>query len=149
MSAPLASIRVQAANTRKTFDDIGRSTERATMYAVREAGRFVKTVGRREAPVYKGRAGVSRKQASAGRLAVNANAPVKGLLRSSISSGKSLHRSGVGTYSVRVAPRGERVHLYSQKIEASAHFMAKAHAAVGPELGAIAARSWARAHRKG
>lgn len=149
MSGPLASVRVQATNTRKTFDDITRSTERATMYAVREAGRFVKTVGRRNAPVYRGRAGVSRKQASAGRFAVSGSAPVKGLLRSSISSGKSLRREGVGAFSVRVAPRGDRVHLYSQKIEATAHYMEKAQAAVGPELGAIAARSWARATRKG
>lgn len=101
--------------------DIDRRTNRATMYAVREAGRKVKQEAKRDAP------------------------KVTGKLRASIHSSKRLRRDGDGTYAVRVAARGL---LYSGKAEELHHFMQRAYDTVAPQLGAIAAKAWLRTTRR-
>ena len=102
---------------------IDRNVDRATMWTVREAGRKTKQVAKRAAP---------RKT---------------GALRASIHSSKRLTRVGVGGYRVGVAPRGEKVHLYSQKVEAKYGYMAAAQHAVDGLMRAIAERAWGRATR--
>ena len=109
-------------NLEREFKRIDRSVDRATMWAVREAGRKVKQQAKRNAPKKTGR------------------------LRGSIHSSKRL-RGGAGTYSVRVAPRGTPVYLYSGKAEAKTGYMSKGYAAAAPELEAIAVRAWGRATR--
>ena len=139
--------RVVIKNTReleRAFVDINRRTERATMYAVREAGRRTKQVAKREAPVLNDKTAATRKQHAAGEAG---NRPVRGLLRASIHSSRRLTRDGLGGYAVRVAPRGARVHLYSQHIEALYSYMRKAHEAVAPELERIARTAWERSTR--
>lgn len=102
---------------------IDRNVNRATMWTVREAGRRTKQVAKRAAP---------RKT---------------GALRGSIHSSKRLTRDGEGGYRVGVAPRGAKVHLYSQKIEAKYGYMAAGQHAVDGEMRAIAERAWVRATR--
>ena len=106
---------------------IDRSTNRATMWTVRQAGRKVKQVARRNAPVYRGQ---------------RADIP-KGRLKKSISSDRRL-RGGAGTYSVRVAPRGFPASAYAAKQEMKAPYMRPAYDAVQPLLRGIAAAAWVR-----
>jgi len=127
------------------FRDIQRRTDRATMYAVREAGRRTKRAAMAGALVYRGKDAITRK---AHRETGNPdNRPVKGLLRSSIHSSRRLIREAA-SYGVRVAPRGNRVHLYSQRIEVLTGYMRNAYDSVAPQLAEIAARAWARSTRK-
>ena len=128
----------------RSFNDINRHTERATMYAVREAGRRTKQVAKREAPVLGDKSAATRRQHAAGEAG---NRPVRGLLRASIHSSRRLTRTGAGGFAVRVAPRGDRVHLYSQRIEALYGYMRKAHETVAPELAEIARKAWERSTR--
>ncbi|MCU1590087.1 MAG: hypothetical protein JWP11_1343 [Frankiales bacterium] len=127
---------------------IDKRVERATMYAVRQGGRQVKQQAKKNAPVYQGPGAISGKQLRTGPLVVSRNAPVKGLLRSSIHSSKRLKRPAPGTYQVGVAPRGQRVHLYSAKAEARHGYMSRALDAVHPQFRAIAATAYARATRR-
>ena len=130
--------------------DIDRRTDRATKWAVREAGRKAKSASRAAAPVLKANpsAGVvTRRQVKRGGLAINPNAPVAGLLRSSIASGKQLH-GAAGTFAVRVAPRGDRVHLYSGKAELAHHYMQAGYDAAHAAFPAIAARAWLHSTRR-
>lgn len=106
----------------RALDEVNRHTNRATMWAVREAGRKVKQEAKRNAP------------------------KVTGALRSSIHSSRRLRRDGPATYAVRVAPRGL---LYSGKAEALHHFMRDAYDKVAPQLHDIAARAWLRSTRRG
>lgn len=106
----------------REFTRIDKSVNRATMWAVREAGRKVKQQAKRSAPRKTGR------------------------LRASIHSSKRLIGHD-GTWAVRVAPRGLEVHFYSGKTEAEAGYMAKGYGAVAPQLEEIAARAWLRATR--
>lgn len=148
MSDSLASIVIHGAqDLQRQFLLIEKNTDRATMWTVREAGRRVKQAAKRAVPVYKGGGrAVTRKQAKTGGLAVNPNAPVKGLLKASISSSRRLIGSG-GTYTNRVAPRGARVRLYSQRIEARSSYMASAQSKVAGQISAIAEQAYARATR--
>jgi hypothetical protein len=124
---------------------------RAAMYAVREAGRVAKTAGRKQAPVLKdtsklshaklqrySRAGFNVKAAYAG------NQPIPGLLKASIHSSKRLKQLGDSEFSLKVGPRGERVHLYAGKIEERAHYMAAAEAAAKAAMPAIAQKAFNR-----
>lgn len=116
------SLRVLADDTKRAFRDIERHTDRATMWAVREAGRKTKQQAKRNAPKLTGR------------------------LRSSIHSSKRLKREGT-SWAVRVAPRGLEVHFYSGKAEAAHGYMRQAHEAIAPQLEAIARRAWERSSR--
>lgn len=110
---------------------IDRSTNRATMWAVRQAGRRVGQVARRNAPVYQG----SRPDIPKGRL------------KRSIHSDRQLRRQGVGGYSVRVGPRGYPAQAYAPKQEARTPYMRPAYHSVVFGLDAIAADAWTRATR--
>jgi len=152
VSNPLASVRVQTRELEKAFTDIERSTRRATMWAVREAGRKTKQEAKRGAPVLTAAGdarGISRKQHAATARGDRTNAPVRGLLRASIGSSKRLREHGPDGFSVRVAPRGDRVHLYSGQAEARHGFMRKAYQSVAPQMHEIATRAYTRAMRKG
>jgi|SwirhisoilCB3_FD_contig_41_7983398_length_959_multi_2_in_0_out_0_2 HK97 gp10 family phage protein len=112
------------------FTRIDRSVNRASMYAVRQAGRKVKQVAKRNAPVYRGK---------------RADIP-KGRLKNSIHSDKKL-RGGAGTYSVRVGPRGYPASAYAPKQEARTPYMRPAFEQVAPQLRGIAELAWTRASR--
>lgn len=142
--------------TTDAFSTINRKVDRSSMWAVREAGRLVKTTAKAKAPVYKGgvkvsavkrarRAGLtlSGEQLRKGQT-VEGNQVVSGLLRDSIASSKRLKQQG-DTYSVVVGPRGPRVHLYASKIEARTHFMSAAYATVVAAARDIHERAWAKA----
>lgn len=129
------------------FANIDRRVDRATMWTVREGGRVAGRTARTATPVYKGKGSVSRKQLRTGPSVIRGGAPVKGLLRGSIKSGKRLKKTAPGSYAVHVAPRGPRVRLYSQKIEARSHYMETGYRAAISQMTGIAARAWARATR--
>lgn len=135
--------------TRREFTAIERRTNRATMWAVREAGRTTAKVARRAAPVYRG-ATTGGKVQRKGALgpAGNPNAPVAGLLRASIRPARRLIRHGAGEFQLNVAPRGARVHLYSGKIEGRVRYMADGQRAASARMPEIAARAWERAIRR-
>lgn len=135
-----------------------KSAERASMWAVRESARVAKRAAKARVRVYQGagvsvasvkkarRAGVTLSGATLGRgQTVEGNAVVRGLLKASISSSRRLTEAPSGTYVVKVAPRGPRVHKYARKIEALDGYMAAGHAAAAAEMGAIHARAWSRA----
>lgn len=116
---------------------------RAAMWAVREAGRVGKKAARQKAPVLKdSRYSKVSAQRKAGRSVRGSfDEPVSGLLRASITPSKNVKRLG-GVVSLKVGPRGARVHLYAGKIEEKAGYMAAGEAAAAAALPAIAERSF-------
>jgi hypothetical protein len=123
---------------------------RAAMWAVREAGRTVKKVERAKAPVLKG-GGPSAK--TLGRLNRRAgftvgkgayDAPVPGLLKASITPSKNLRQLGVSSYSLKVGPRGQRVHLYAQKAEKKHGFVQAGEDAAAAALKAVSEQAFAK-----
>lgn len=144
--------------TKPTTDamvDMAKRTDRATMWALRETGRKIKQEARRQAPVYKGKAGRVNlrysqfrrfQKASGYKGSINSNVVISGLLKNSISSSRRFKREAGGAYVIKVGPRGERVHLYAGKIEANTKaFMKPAYEAVTPQMTDIHARAWAKA----
>lgn len=147
--------------TKPTTDamaDMAKRTDRATMWALREVGRQIKREARREAPVYKGKAGrvnmrfsqFRRFQKASGYKGSIANTVViPGLLKNSISSSRRLRREAGGAYVIKVGPRGQRTHLYAGKIEANTKaYMRPAYDRVTPQMTDIHAKAWARAMAK-
>ena len=96
----------------------GGITDRATMWALRETGRAVMAAARNRAPVYSG----------------DDPRPVRGALRSSIKSSRTITRAA-GGYELHVTPTGtvtgknRGVPLYRNKMEAKYGYMAAATAA--------------------
>lgn len=133
-----------AQTVKRSMTNLEREANRAQMWAVREAGRRTTRVAKKKAPVLGQGRGITRKEQKDGGNP--RNQPVRGLLRASIKSSRRLFREGASV-AVHVAPRGERVHLYSQKIEALYGYMAEAHDAVAPQLREIAERAMARVIR--
>jgi hypothetical protein len=114
---------------------IERSTDRATMWALRQGGRKLGSYAKAAAPVYGGPPRMSQGQ------------PVKrGELKKSIKSSKRLQRTGPGGYALKVGPRG-RPHLYAAKQEARHPFMGPATERVAGEFHGYADQAWARAIR--
>ena len=112
---------------------------RASMWAVREAGRVTQRAARAKAPVLRQKGALTHGQIQRGRRIGVFTAedikgiygtgqkgewgsPVPGLLRASIKSSRGLRMSS-GAVSVRVAPRGARVRFYSVAEEGRAHYM--------------------------
>lgn len=124
---------IRSSATLVALRDLERSSRRATMFIVREAGRVVKNEAKRNVRVYHGRP----------RFDVP-----RGRLRKSIHSDKRLRRSGEDTYSVRVAPRGWPVRGYAPKIEALDGYMEAGRRLALEQIDAIAEKSWARATRR-
>jgi hypothetical protein len=144
--------------TKPTIDamgDMAKRTDRATMWALRETGRKIKQEARRQAPVYKGKAGrVNLKhsqfrkfqKASGYKGAISNNVVISGLLKNSISSSKRFGRAPGGAYVIKVGPRGQRTHLYAAKIEANTKaYMRPAYDRVTPMMTGIHAAAWAKA----
>jgi hypothetical protein len=123
---------------RHEFKAIDKRADRGAMWAIREAGRRVKREAKREAPVYHGEPD--------GDIDPRV---IKGAYKKSIRSSKNLKRHGVGDYSLKVGPRGEKVHLYAEKVEEQYHPMTKGYERVLPQIRAIHERAWSRAiHKK-
>jgi hypothetical protein len=108
--------------------DMSRRVDRASMWAVREAGRRLKREAMKRAP---------RKS---------------GALRSSVHSSRRFKQSMDGSYAIKVGPRGgirnpqgASAHLYAAKQEDRTHFMHDAYEATVPELSAMHAKAWQRA----
>lgn len=127
-------------------------TDRATMWALREVGRQVKREAMRHAPVYdKKKATLTQAQfrkfqrATKYRGSIANSVVISGLLKGSISSSKRLTSVKTGEYSLKVGPRGQRVHLYSAKAEARQPYMRPAYEAITPRMAEIAAGAWGRA----
>jgi hypothetical protein len=135
--------------------DMAKRTDRATMWALRETGRKIKQEARRQAPMYKGKAGRVNLRYSQFRKfqkttgykgSINSNVVVAGLLKNSISSSKRFRREAGGSYVIKVGPRGQRTHLYAAKIEANTKaYMRPAYDAVTPQMSQIHAAAWAKA----
>lgn len=135
--------------TRKAMADIDRRADRATMWALRAVGRKVKQEARRRAPVLKDKTLVNVRLMKALKKAgatggSSRSQPVPGLLKDSISSGKRLTKQG-DFYRLGIAPRGDRVHLYSGAMEARYHYMAAGHAAAEAEMEQTFTDAWKRA----
>ena len=144
--------------TKPLFDamaDMEKRTDRATMWAVREVGRQMKKEAMRRAPVYKGRSGARvqlkmsqfRKfqKATKYRGSVANSVVISGLLKGSISSSRRLQSVKTGEYSLKVGPRGQRVHLYAGKAEERQPYMRPAYDEVALKMGEVAAGAWRRA----
>ena len=117
---------------KRFVDNRSKRMDRAGMWALRAAGREGVRAAKRAAPVLKG--GETHRQLQRRRRAgedVSAAyaKPVPGLLRASIRMSRSVRHIGPHAFEVTFAPRGERTHLYSGKIEERAAYMAAGHAA--------------------
>lgn len=142
------AVRVIAQPMFDAVADHKKRVDRASMWAIRETGRLVKSTAKRQTPVYRA-AGVTkisaiRKTKKAGGD-VSYDQVISGLLRSSIASARRLTPQLGGGYSVKVGPRGGRVHLYAAKIEAQAAYMRAGHVAAVGRMGEIHAKAWAKA----
>jgi hypothetical protein len=78
------------------------------------------------------------------KAAYSGNQPIPGLLKSSISSSKRLKNIGDNAYSLKVGPRGQRVHFYSKKAEERTGYMDQAEAAAVAALKAAAEQAFNR-----
>lgn len=144
-----------------------RNVDRATMWALREAGRSIRVRARRRVPVYQGAratmelgevkrrrkegdysAAVVRKTDRGNVTHFEGNAVVPGLLRDSITPSRRLRRERDGGYALTIGPRGPRAHLYAAKIEARQPYMRPAYEAVAKDLGKIATRGWQKSMNK-
>lgn len=152
------TMRMVTKPTTDAMADMAKRTDRATMWAIRETGRKIKQEGRREAPVYKGRAGrvnlrysqFRRIQKATGyKGSISNNVIIPGLLKNSISSSRRLKREAGGAYVIKVGPRGQRIHLYAAKAEARKPYMRLAYDRVTPQMADIHARAWAKAMSRG
>lgn len=143
---------------RKKLEQIDKSADRATMWAIRECGRIVKQETRRRAPVYKGNAKAQvsirsitnlRKSGFGGGRQIEGNGVVVvGALRDSIGSARTLKREGPA-YVLRVGPRGPRVYKYAPKIEKQAAYMAHGFEAASTRFELSYRTAWERAMARG
>lgn len=155
MAADGLSMSMLIKPTTDAMADMAKRTDRATMWAIRETGRQIKREARREAPVYKGKAGTvnlrfsqfRRFQKTTGyKGSIASNVIIPGLLKNSVSSSRRLKRAAGGAYMIKVGPRGQRTHLYAGKIEANTKaYMRPAYDRVAPQMAEIHARAWAKA----
>jgi hypothetical protein len=119
---------------------------RAAMWAVREAGRVTRRAAAAKAPVLKDRSAPTVRQVRRGLA--TADRPVRGLLRASVKASRAV-REGPATYSVKVGPRGARVHLYAGRQEARFGYMRAGEDAGRAAMAAIAAEAFGKVWRDG
>ena len=122
--------------------DRERRMPRAAMYAVREAGRVTRRAAAAKAPILKDRTAATVRQVKRGEASTDR--PVRGLLKASIKASKAV-RQGPASYSLKVGPRGERVHLYAGKQEERYGYMRAGEDAGKAMLAVIAQRAFGRA----
>lgn len=91
---------------------------RAAMWTVREGGRVVRRAAQADAPV------------------------LSGALRKSIRPGRM--RQDGGYWTLKIGPRGQRVHLYAGKEEERAAYMDAGYRALESSMTAIAEAAYAR-----
>lgn len=149
------SLKMIVKPTTDAMADMAKRTDRATMWAIRETGRKIKQEARKEAPVYRGRAGaVNLRHSQFRRIqkitgykgSVGNNVIISGLLKNSIASTRRLKREAGGAYVIKVGPRGQRTHLYAGKVEANTKaYMRPAYDRVAPMMADIHAKAWAKA----
>jgi hypothetical protein len=145
--------RFVTAQLQRDMAAIERSTDRATMWALREVGRKVKQASKKRAPVYQGPRTTALvttgPKTPTGKRAYGKRVDVvKGELKRSIGSSRRFTKHGPHEYSLRVGPRGGHVHLYAAKQEARNHFMRDAYEQVAPQIRELHAKAWTRAMRK-
>lgn len=99
---------VTAADAIKELRAIEKDIDRATMYALRAAGRAVKSAAKRRAPQNR----------------ADTPAAPRGRLKASIHSSRRLVKFAPGSYRVHVVPVGPVVNLYRGKMEERYGFMA-------------------------
>lgn len=126
------------------LSDRDRRMKQAAMYNVRAGGRVVAAVAKAKAPVLKDRTAQTVRAYRKSKGAVNA--PVRGLLKASIKPSRRLRYDGV-TWSLKVGPRGPRVHLYAAKQEDRTGFMRDAYAAVESQMKIIAQSTYDKVWR--
>jgi hypothetical protein len=119
---------------------------RGAMYSLRETGRVVKREAKSRAPVLSDKSAVSNAQHKRNvKAGVSSGpGPVRGLLKASIGSSRRLKLTGLDSWSLKVGPRGVRVHLYAGKIETQHPYMAPARSAAEAQSAAIAAKTYAK-----
>lgn len=132
--------------------DRERRMPNAARWAVREGGRVARRTARTRAPILKDKTVASHRQLQRRRkqgedVAAAYDKPVPGLLRASITPSKNLKQHGDAEFSLKVGPRGQRVHLYAQKIERQSHYMAAGEAAAKLEMERIARTAFERVWR--
>lgn len=127
------------------LDDRQLRMRRAAMFTVRQAGRVVRTAARAKAPVLKDKSVQSIHQRR--KSGSTAKGPIRGLLKDSIKPSRRLQFSGE-TWSLKVGPRGPRVHLYANKEEEAAHYMAAGYDAVVAAMPIIAQLAYDKVWRE-
>lgn len=151
------TFKLDAGRFHQAIGDRQRRMPNAARWAVREAGRVTKRAARAKAPVLKDKtvtaAGVARgarfrKAGNIGPVPSADTGPVRGLLKASIAPSRRLKQVGDSEFSLKVGPRGPRVHLYAQKEERRAGYMAAAEAAARAEMGRIAQQAFDRVWRE-
>lgn len=90
-----------------------RMVDRASMYAIRQAGREIRAAARAEVPVLTGR------------------------LRKSISNSRRVRTTGAHSFELSVGPHGSPVFLYSGKIEEEHPYMGPARSVIEGRMGEI------------
>lgn len=124
--------------------DRERRMNRASMWAVREAGRRARKAAAAQAPVLQDKSAPTVRQVKRGHATTDK--PVAGLLKASIKASKAM-KLEPGTASIKVGPRGPRVHLYAEKQEKRYGYMAAGEQAAQAELQAIAMEAFERVWR--
>lgn len=115
--------------------------ERAAMWTVREGGRVVKREARTRAPVLSDSSAIKYRAWRSG--GGQESGPVVGLLRNSISPARRLRREGP-YWTLKVGPRGFRVHKYAGKEEDREHYMEAGYGAAEAMITAVALDAYGR-----
>lgn len=131
MAETLAAITMVTKPTTDALARLQRDVQSANVKAVRAAGLALAAEARRRAPVYQG----PRKDVP------------KGALRRGIKAGK-VRRLANSAASVKVGPRGARVHLYAGKIEELEPYMRTSYTEVASALAVIAGKAYIEAMAK-
>ena len=143
-----SDFRVISAPFKESMREVERLTDLQTAVGLKAVARQLVQAEKRNAPVYAGPGGITRKSLKAAKLKPSRNGrAVIGLLRFSVKQGR-LRKTSTGARIV-VGPGGGRVNLYKNKIERKFHFAEKAYDEVVPAAGAIMSEAWATALRKG
>lgn len=131
----------------------------AAQLNVKAAAKITTAVARDRAPVLKDKTAITLRQwnratkISAGTPSRGGNwqptvgagsRPVAGLLKASIKASRRVTEVG-GYYQMVVVPRGNRVHLYSKKMEAKYGYMRAGYQAAATAMPAIALVSYTKA----
>lgn len=131
--------------------DREKRVNRAAMWAVREAGREARRAARAAAPVLKDKSKASHSQLQKRKkkgedVSAAYKQAVPGLLKASIKPSRAV-KLGTGSASIKVGPRGPRVHLYAGKAEKRKEYMGVGHAAALVAMERIANEAFAKAWR--